>query len=110
MASPGTSPGYFARRSNGLVGMRILVVEDHRDSLEAMRRLLAIHNHDITTATTLRDAVRLCINGKFDLVICDIGLPDGDGWELASVARKCGCPAIALSGYGMPGEVAKARS
>ena len=90
--------------------MRILVVEDHRDSLEAMYRLLAFHHHDVTPARTLKDAVRLCISGKFDLVICDIGLPDGDGWELGKVARECGCPAIAVSGYGMPDEVAKARS
>ena len=90
VGSADTSTAYFARRSNGPATMRILIVEDHHDSLEAMQRLLARHNHDITAATTLSDAVRLCINGKFDLVICDIGLPDGEGWELASVARTCG--------------------
>jgi len=90
--------------------MRILVVEDHHDTLEVTRRILAIQNHEITTATTLSDAVRLCIKGKFDLVICDIGLPDGDGWELAKVARKCGCPAIAVTGYGMPSDIEKSKS
>src|SRR3954447_19582002 len=61
------------RRSNGPVRMRILAIEDHRDSLEAIYRLLVFHHHDVTPARTLKDAVRLCIKDKFDLVICDIG-------------------------------------
>jgi CheY-like chemotaxis protein len=90
--------------------MRILLVEDHLDSLEAMQRIIARQGHNVATATTLQDAVRQCLDGTFDLVICDIGLPDGEGWGLAAVARRCGCPAIAVTGYGMPDEVARARS
>jgi len=90
--------------------MRILAVEDDRDWLEAIYRLLVFHHHDVTPARTLKDAVRLCIKDKFDLVVCDIGLPDGDGWELARIARESGCPAIAVTGYGMASDVEKARS
>jgi len=89
--------------------MRILVVEDHRDSLDAMSRILARESHSVAGARTLEEAMRQCINGKFDLVLCDIGLPDGEGWEMATVARECGCSAIAMTGCGMADEVAKAR-
>jgi CheY-like chemotaxis protein len=90
--------------------MRILLVEDHLDSLDVMRRILERYHHEVTTVTTLADAVRTCISGKFDLALCDIGLPDGDGWEFAKVARQCECKAIALTGFGMPHEVAKAKA
>ena len=89
--------------------MRILLVEDHSDSLEALSRVLRIDGHEVTGAATHADAIRLCQAQHFDLVICDIGLPDGDGWDIAEVARECGSKAIALSGYGMPEDVAHAR-
>ncbi len=74
-----------------------------------MRVFLTMHKHKVTIATTLNDALRLCRADQYDLVVCDIGLPDGDAWELAQVARECGCPAIAVTGYGMPSDIAKAR-
>lgn len=86
--------------------MRILYVEDHLDTAEVMSRLLSREGYLITTATTLTEARRLCGEQTFDLLICDIGLPDGDGWELAAVAERYGAKAIALSGYGQLADVA----
>ena len=47
----------------------------------------------------------ICENGKFDLVIADLGLPDGDGIELAEVAARCGAKAMALTGRSTPQDV-----
>src|SRR5215207_7147399 len=85
--------------------MRILVVEDHADTLECLSRLLALRGHDVATAATLSAARALCERGHFEFVICDLGLPDGDGCELADIARGCGAKAIALTGYGMPADI-----
>jgi len=86
--------------------MRILAVEDHADTLDLIRRVLAKRGHEVTTASTLAEARHQCEVGGFDLVICDIGLPDGDGWELGKLAKKCGINAIALTGYGMKSDIA----
>src|SRR5689334_23168587 len=81
---------------------RILYVEDHRDTVSVVKKLLERMGHEVTTAATLAEAHRICQSQQFDLFLCDIGLPDGDGWELAALARDCGARAIALTGLGMP--------
>jgi len=81
--------------------MRILLVDDDSDTRQAMVRLLAQRGHSATTAATLAEARALCESMTFDLLICDIVLPDGDGRELADVARACGARAISLSGLGI---------
>ena len=86
--------------------MRILLIEDHADTLHALCKLLAAEGHLVTGAATHAEALRLCRSKNFDLLICDVGLPDGDGWDLAEVARECGIRAIALTGYGMPADLA----
>ena len=86
--------------------MRILYVEDHADTVDVLSRLLSREGHSVTGAASLTEARRLCAERTFDLLICDIGLPDGDGWELAAFAQRCGARAIALSGYGQLADVA----
>jgi DNA-binding response OmpR family regulator len=85
--------------------MRILVVDDASDSLNVLSKLLARHNHDVATAQTLFTARVICENGQFDLVITDLGLPDGDGTELAELAARCGAKAIALTGRSTPEDI-----
>ena len=85
--------------------MRILVVDDASDSLQVLSKLLARHNHDVATAQTLFTARVICENGNFDLLITDLGLPDGDGIELAEVASRCRAKAIALTGRNTPEDI-----
>ena len=85
------------------ISRRVLVVEDHNDSAQALARLLALDGHKTRIAATLADAQRLCTDEKFDVILCDLGLPDGNGLDLASTARVA-CPAarlIAVTGHGM---------
>jgi two-component system CheB/CheR fusion protein len=91
----GPSPRDAAPRRS----VRILLVDDHRDTLSAMSRLLLKTGHEVTTASTLSAAIALCKSLTFDLLICDIQLPDGDGHELAAVARACGAKAISMTGF-----------
>jgi two-component system CheB/CheR fusion protein len=81
--------------------MRILLVDDHGDTRHVMVRLFVQRGHEVTTAATLADGRALCESRAFDLLLCDLKLPDGDGHELAAVARSCGAKAISLSGLGM---------
>jgi CheY-like chemotaxis protein len=86
--------------------MRILLVEDHRDTREALARVLAKNGYAVETADDVAQAKQACKNQTFDLLICDIGLPDGDGWELMRDLRQiCTTPGIALTGYGMAEDV-----
>ena len=87
--------------------MRILLVDDHRDTLRALSMLLGWRGHDITIAQTLATALALCENGKFDIILSDLQLPDGDGCDLAELAQRCGIKAIALTGYGSPADIAR---
>ena len=66
----------------------ILIVEDHKDSREALARLLRSHGYEVATASTARDAQLLAADTEFDLVICDLGLPDQPGHELFAELRS----------------------
>jgi PAS domain S-box-containing protein len=68
---------------------RILLVEDHTDGREFMRSVLCEVGHDVVAVGTFADARRTLMSSgaSFDLLITDIGLPDGSGWELLHLAR-----------------------
>jgi two-component system, chemotaxis family, CheB/CheR fusion protein len=86
---------------------RILVVDDHTDSAMLLARLLKMEGHQVRTAGTVSAARKLCEAEPFDLLISDIGLPDGSGYDLIAYLRnQYGMKGIALSGRGMPEDVA----
>jgi PAS domain S-box-containing protein len=83
-------------------GLRILLVEDHAATLEVMTRLLKRDGHQVMAAANMSDALDLATHQPCDIVISDLGLPDGSGVELMRrLRKKYACPAIALSGFGM---------
>ena len=80
--------------------LRILVVEDHSDTLQALSRLLNHFGHDISTADGARSASDLIKSKQFDVVLCDIALPDGNGYDVIAEAKRKGTvKAVALSGF-----------
>lgn len=82
--------------------LRILLVEDHDATIQVLRRLLTRDGHEVKLAMTCAAAKHIAKNGKFDIVISDLGLPDGTGFELMQeLHNKHGLRGIALSGYGM---------
>ena len=86
---------------------RILLVEDHPDTRKLMVILLARQGHKVEAAGSLADALAFAAARPFDLVISDIGLPDGSGLDLMPKLReRCeSVKGIALSGYGMEQDV-----
>jgi len=83
-------------------GTRILLVEDHEPTRTALTHLLSRRRYDVLSATCIKEAHQIASQEKLDLVISDIGLPDGDGYSLMSKLRQdYGLKGIALSGYGM---------
>jgi CheY-like chemotaxis protein len=89
-----------------LTGSRILLVEDDPDTATAMKFILKSLGHETTLATTISEALTSALNNKFDLIISDIGLPDGHGISLLMGVRQfCDTPAIALTAYGMQEDI-----
>ena len=68
--------------ANGERLRRILLVEDHKPTLLALMHLLTSRNYAVVTASCVAEARDAVNRENFDLLISDIGLPDGDGYEL----------------------------
>jgi PAS domain S-box-containing protein len=86
--------------------LRILLVEDHKDTARIMSRMLKNVGHDVTLADSVASAREVANGAEFDLLISDLGLPDGSGHEIMSTLRPL--PGIALSGFGMQADVQNA--
>jgi CheY-like chemotaxis protein len=68
--------------------VNILLVEDHEDSRAVLSNLLIHCGHEVATAANVHDALRLLANMRFDVLVSDIGLPDGSGLQLVAEAKK----------------------
>ncbi len=89
-------------------GLRILLVEDHPDSRATLIRLLKKWGHSLLEAGTIAEARQLLKSEKFDLLVADLGLPDGAGSDLMREIRQTSAlPGIALSGYGTENDAAQ---
>ena len=89
---------------------RILLVEDHEDTLRMMQQLLTMFGYVVQTASSVKVARELAETSTFDLVISDIGLPDGTGLDVMRHLRtRQGIKGIALSGFGMEEDLRRSR-
>jgi CheY-like chemotaxis protein len=91
---------------------RILVVEDHADTAAALSRLFRLAGHEVNVAPTLADARRLGLESVYDVIFCDIGLPDGNGTEIPALIKPR-CPEtklVALTARGRTYEVLAIRA
>jgi len=89
----------------------ILLVEDHEDTARALRRMLENAGYQVGYASTLASARDLAAKRRFQLVISDLGLPDGSGLDLMNQLRHSGqVNGIALSGFGADCDVAAAKA
>ena len=80
--------------------LRILVVEDHENTLQMLTRILRRAGHDVATAANVQSALEAVSAREFDLILSDLGLPDGTGWDVIREAqRRQGVAGIALSGF-----------
>ena len=84
--------------------LRILIVEDNKDAARTLRILLMRSGHEVTLAHTGKEGVVAARDRRPDVVLCDLGLPEMDGFEVARTLRRepetASCHLIAVSGYG----------
>ena len=104
-ASTADLQGFDGRR-------RILLVDDHADSISSMHLFLKAKGYEVTTADSVEVALKAVVRERVDLLVSDIGLPDGSGEDLIRRLRNMGqnLPSIALSGYGMEEDIARSRA
>ncbi|HEV3428418.1 MAG TPA: response regulator [Paraburkholderia sp.] len=107
-ATPGTGAEEPADRSgpHQASALDILLIEDHEDTAEVMSQLIRALGHDVAVAMSVASALALTATQRFDLVVSDIGLPDGSGIDFIRAFRKeSSVPAIALTGFGTDDDV-----
>jgi CheY-like chemotaxis protein len=85
--------------------LRVLVVEDDRDTAESLRALLVLCGYEVTLAHTSQQGIERARQHQPHIVLCDIGLPDAEGY-VGSVLRQSGhsnaARLIAVTGHGEP--------
>jgi len=88
--------------------MRILLVEDHEDTNRSLTNLLRLRGYHVQSAVNLQSALDLSAKEEFDVLISDLGLPDGSGVDLMQTLRsKRPLLGIALTGFGMEDDIRK---
>jgi DNA-binding response OmpR family regulator len=81
--------------------LRILVVEDNADTLDAICLFLKYKGYAILSARSKQEALKEVSSDDYDVLISDIGLSDGNGWDLIrEMGKRRPSYAIAMSGYG----------
>ena len=92
--------------------LHVLVAEDDADSAAAVTAILELHGCETQTAATAAECLRITGEWPTDVLICDVGLPDDDGYGLLRRLRTLPegerIPAIALTAYARPEDRAKA--
>lgn len=86
---------------------KLLLVEDHDDTARLMAKILRARGYDVTIAGTVADALAVSAAEMFDLLVSDLGLPDGSGHDVMNKIKGTGIKGIALSGYGTSADKAK---
>jgi CheY-like chemotaxis protein len=86
--------------------LRVLVVEDNADTAESLRRLLGLCGYQVMITHTAEEGLSAARKMQPHIVLCDIGLPDTDGYVVASVLRQSsdtsGARLIAVTAHGEP--------
>ncbi|MDB4966975.1 MAG: histidine kinase [Myxococcales bacterium] len=92
---------------------RVVVIEDHTDTADLMQEILRQSGHEVVVANTGKDGVDAARRLVAEVVLCDVGLPDMDGYEVARALRADPATAtarlVALTGYDGEDEQRKAR-
>jgi CheY-like chemotaxis protein len=86
--------------------LRVLVIEDDKDSRETLRLVLEARGHRVDDAENGRAGFQKLLEVRPDLALIDVGLPDLDGYELVRAARARAegrqLYLVALTGYSQP--------
>ncbi len=104
------SPLRPARHDVARRPLSVLLVEDHEPTLAILARLLRQLGHRVTKTSSVSSAIAAASEDGFDLIISDLGLPDGSGLDIMRALRdRYADRAIALTGYGAETDIAASR-
>jgi PAS domain S-box-containing protein len=102
--------GAGSPRSSPARCSKILLVEDHEPTRASLKHLLLRRHYEVAEAGTFAEGLSLGRKLRFDLLVTDIDLPDGDGYQLMEIlGKESPIKGIALTGYGMEKDVEKSR-
>jgi PAS domain S-box-containing protein len=87
LASAGEDAATSASAEQREPALRILIIEDNRDAGQTLADLLRVRGHDVRLASDGRTGLRIVASFAPAVVICDIGLPDLTGYEVAAGIR-----------------------
>jgi CheY-like chemotaxis protein len=90
---------------------KVFLVEDNEDTRLVLAQLLEATGYEVHTAASVQAALREFPLSSSEVLLSDLGLPDGSGWDLLRALRQAGSSpyAIAMSGYGTLADVAASR-
>jgi PAS domain S-box-containing protein len=92
---------------------RVLVIEDNVESAEMLKEVLSLTGQDVVVAHDGASGLSLARDLHPDVVVCDLGLPEMDGYQVAKALREDeslkGTRLVALSGYALPQDLQRAR-
>lgn len=95
-------------------GRRVLVVEDHADTADSLRMVLTLLGHTVIVAHSGPEGLAQALTARADVILCDIGLPGFDGYEVARRIRSDADERlrrtflVALTGYALPADIERA--
>ena len=98
--------------SDSVRPLAVFVVENHPDTLRSLRMFLESLGYVIHSAGSVAEALAAFPRAGCDVLVSDIGLPDGDGWELMHALTAQGrapAYAVAMSGFGMSADHLRSR-
>jgi DNA-binding response OmpR family regulator len=91
--------------------LRVLIVEDHVDTLSSLKLYLEQSGHEVQGVRTLAQAIAVLPSSGCDVLISDVALPDGSGWDLLrSASPSPSVYAIAMSGFGTESDLNRSRA
>ena len=97
-----------------LKGKSILIVDDSRDTIDMLTKLLTLEGARVESAGSGKEALQIAGQRSFDLIISDISMPEMDGYqllrEIRGLANGENLPALALTGYGRSHDITRARA
>ncbi len=86
--------------------LRILLVEDHEDTADVLAQVMRGMGHTVEICGSVAEGREMIIRHEFDIILSDLGLPDGTGIDFIRSAREtCQTPAVVLTGYGMADDI-----
>jgi len=107
-----SQPSDVKQQGRAPVPRRVLIIEDNVDAAQSLRMLLGFSGHEVEVAYDGPEGIEKALDFRPEVILCDIGLPDMDGYDVArtlrSDPRTRDAFLVALSGYALPEDLQRA--